>query len=373
MHRIAQARSEVYSALAACFRPPQEGLLRERPRNGLLLALSRAAKLLSLPWLGAYGEELEALLEATGADRDQALAELEMEYNRLFAVAPLAPPYESVCRGPLRRTMGRCAVEVARCYAADGLSLSPKFKDLPDHAAAELDYLAYLSGQEALAWEGLDFGRALDCRGRALSFLQEHLGRWLPELCRRVIAGTRSPFYLCLAYLARDFVAWDQRQRETRPGSGESQEETELPPTPARRGVVEVRWDRCTLCGACVRACPSGALRIRQEGAGVSLLLKGAGCDGCGGCQLLCPEQALAVRVAEPGAGVGQREQILVRSEEPRCPGCGQALGLPASALKRLEAALGQAAALCPQCKLNRIARYGGAQGRPPKQNMAAR
>lgn len=75
-------------------------------------------------------------------------------------------------------------------------------------------------------------------------------------------------------------------------------------------GLVEVDADKCTACGACVKACPKGlfelrkkwpknraiyvACRSKNKGAVVSKVCK-AGCIGCGKCAKVCPFGAITV------------------------------------------------------------------------------
>lgn len=54
---------------------------------------------------------------------------------------------------------------------------------------------------------------------------------------------------------------------------------------------VRIDRDRCTACGACGRACPTGAAKSKVEGG-----LLGADCYSCARCLNVCPEDAIAYR-----------------------------------------------------------------------------
>jgi formate hydrogenlyase subunit 6/NADH:ubiquinone oxidoreductase subunit I len=73
---------------------------------------------------------------------------------------------------------------------------------------------------------------------------------------------------------------------------------TAAPPLP----VLDVT--RCTGCGDCVAACPTGCLGV--SGA-VAWLPRPADCVGCGGCEQVCPAGAVRVPAVTP----------------PPSPGCG--------------------------------------------------
>ena len=75
-------------------------------------------------------------------------------------------------------------------------------------------------------------------------------------------------------------------------------------------GLVEVDPDKCTACGACVKACPKGLFELRKKwpknraiyvacrsknrGAVVMKACK-AGCIGCGKCEKVCAFGAITI------------------------------------------------------------------------------
>lgn len=107
------------------------------------------------------------------------------------------------------------------------------------------------------------------------------------------------------------------------------------------RALPVVHADACLLdktplagCEACVRACPTGALRLEPEG----LALVAELCTGCGACGAVCPARAITVGrcvpvpLSEPdGSGI---VAAVCPQRAPRDPAaiCVQALGLEALA-----------------------------------------
>ena len=117
---------------------------------------------------------------------------------------------------------------------------------------------------------------------------------------------------------------------------------------------VKVDAGLCTLCGACARACPEGALKLAESGGSVELTFDPALCLACGACARACPEGAVEVTVgAYPGA-----RTVLASSMLQVCPSCGRPFA-PARLVERVAAKLAatglQAALdtvrLCPYCR----------------------
>ena len=96
----------------------------------------------------------------------------------------------------------------------------------------------------------------------------------------------------------------------------------------------------CTMCGVCVRACPTGALRLDTSTvAGVerhSLRIRVPSCTDCGQCTTFCPERAITRRGAVPWSIVldDKEPRVLARVEVRHCVRC-QAI-IPAQVLSDL-------------------------------------
>jgi DMSO reductase family type II enzyme chaperone len=213
MNERACFRGQMYAALAQCFCKPELASAGENGTDSLAHTLQQAAVAFDEPALGQIVADLLRTLEIPGDEEqvEQALRELEIEYNRLFVGPghPQNPPYESVFRHP--RGFTRSGVieavvqDVVRHYAQAGLGLASNYHDLPDHVATELGFMAYLAMQEA---EADDNEKAVWVE-RERAFLREHLGAWLPRFCRQVWETSRHPFYVTLAQLTSAFVSLD--------------------------------------------------------------------------------------------------------------------------------------------------------------------
>jgi TorA maturation chaperone TorD len=142
------------------------------------------------------------------------LEELRVDYTRLFLNpgAPLAAPYESVWVG---RKDPMAAEEVNQSvraiYREGGFDVDDDFRDLPDHIAAELEFLYTLLFREArTALSGHDAERqsVIALRRR---FVDLHVGRWIEPFADAMREGGESGLYRALADLTERFVRAESR------------------------------------------------------------------------------------------------------------------------------------------------------------------
>lgn len=192
------ARADLCRYLAACYYEPTPAFAEER----MFAALLAAAQ--------SLGDEYATSARRLGeAFADTALPELLVDYTRLFIgpLGTLARPYGSVWLGGDVTLMQDSSVAVQALYEEGGFAIDEAFRELPDHVAAELEFLYLLIHQQnvAQARSELDAVHAnADLRRR---FLDAHLGRWAPAFARAVEEGAQTPFYRELAALTARFVA----------------------------------------------------------------------------------------------------------------------------------------------------------------------
>lgn len=154
--------------------------------------------------LGASAEGLRKAVAALPGEPGEALRAMQTEYTRLFINAlphVPAPPYASAysAQGML---MGEPAEAALRAYRKAGLDLAETFGDLPDHIAAELEFLALLEERAAEAQEKGEKEQAQEWEEEKEAFLSRQLIPWLPEFGRRVEETARLAFYPELVKLA---------------------------------------------------------------------------------------------------------------------------------------------------------------------------
>jgi ferredoxin len=103
-------------------------------------------------------------------------------------------------------------------------------------------------------------------------------------------------------------------------------------------GAITVNKDSCTLCLACVSACPASALQDNQNAPQLRFIEKN--CVQCGLCETTCPENAIAL-VPRLLAAPERKQPVLLNEARPwACIRCGKPFGTQ----KAIEAMLGKLA-----------------------------
>jgi ferredoxin len=103
-------------------------------------------------------------------------------------------------------------------------------------------------------------------------------------------------------------------------------------------GSIAVDKDKCTLCLACVSACPASALQDNQNAPQLRFIEKN--CVQCGLCETTCPEDAISL-VPRLLAAPERRQPVVLNEAKPwACIRCGRPFGTQ----KAIEAMLGKLA-----------------------------
>lgn len=100
-------------------------------------------------------------------------------------------------------------------------------------------------------------------------------------------------------------------------------------PSHAPYGRIRIAAQGCTLCLACVSACPTAALSDNPDKPQVSLTE--AACVQCGLCANTCPEQVITLEARYNATPAAMRPQVLHEEEPATCVSCGKAFGTKAS------------------------------------------
>jgi len=189
-------RSNFYRILASAFSPP-------RPETESVYdALLEAHSILHIT---------EDPSEQTGAS--QGFPALAREHLRLFVGPGHVPcaPYEAVHRKDRPDfekglVMGPSTAEVRRTYLAAGLEVSKTYTDLPDHIAAEMEFMHFLCAEESKFERNGNQQEAAKMKWLQQEFHKSHLEPWVKDFADCILRSTTSPFYKAAARVLKEFA-----------------------------------------------------------------------------------------------------------------------------------------------------------------------
>ena len=108
-------------------------------------------------------------------------------------------------------------------------------------------------------------------------------------------------------------------------------------PAGAPFGTVEVKVEGCTLCLACVSACPTGALLDDPERP--MLRFAEDACVQCGLCQATCPEKVISLKPQLDFRAATAPARVIKQEEPFHCIRCDKPFGVK-STIERVLAKL---------------------------------
>lgn len=195
------ARADLSRLLAACYYQPGP----EFSEENLFDSMHGAAARLD----AGLAAQARRLGEAFGAADPQ---ELLVDYTRLFLGPIEAParPYGSVWLQARQGLMQDSTVAVLDLYADGGFEMDESFRDLPDHVAAELEFMYLLLFRQAEALRNGDEQARQRFAGLQRQLLDEHLGRWVVPFAAATAGSAQTDFYRGLAGLTDAFVGMER-------------------------------------------------------------------------------------------------------------------------------------------------------------------
>lgn len=168
---------------------------------------------------GAFPIPLKASIERArrawrGVDDDGLAA----EYLRLFQGSGPVSLHETAY-GDGCRPGGRPVeiADVSGFYLAFGVEPSEANPEIPDHVGAEAEYLSLLLLKEAFARIQRQNPELALTRDAARKFVEDHLGRWAPNLRNRLKEAKAAPPYQAHAALLAAAVEAEGRRLAARP------------------------------------------------------------------------------------------------------------------------------------------------------------
>lgn len=172
------------------------------------------------------------------------------------------PTYETAYRGRDVFRQANVMADVAGCYAAHGLQVGTGERERPDHITVELEFMAFLTAQQAYALERLTGVEAGASEHTQRLFLREHLGTWGPGFGRRVQATARHDLYRHLGALLAVWLEADMRFLGVEPSEVADEP---MPPPPPEDGTCGVPVDERADLAAGVGSTVTWPIRLGES------------------------------------------------------------------------------------------------------------
>lgn len=203
----ARQRCQTYRWLALSFYPPDEELAQAIQTGRIARELLTEAG-----WLGKDADILEPYIQQLSAHQGTTLSHLKNDYARLFGkglerVSPRASAYFWRDASHMLDTGQEMNISLRQIYSHFGLT---PIEGMEDHVAVQLEFLSFLCEREAGYWESLAQKTARELRREEATFLEDHLGRWLPEFFWRVHRRLPDSIYAVFAGYGDTWIALDQ-------------------------------------------------------------------------------------------------------------------------------------------------------------------
>ncbi len=204
MKELAGHRSNIYGLLAAIYRREMTSDLLQQIKDPQFLGVLTQ---LGIELNNGFFKKPEKKL----------LEDLAVEYARIF----LGPgkhlsPHESVHHqrenAQWGQLWGESTAEVKKIIESSGLEYKSEYKGLPDHISVELEFMQQVILREEQAWEADDKDMAFLCLENEKKFIKEHLVRWVPIFCEKVIQEAELPFYREMAGLTKKFIEFENEE-----------------------------------------------------------------------------------------------------------------------------------------------------------------
>jgi len=164
---------------------------------------------LDAPLFGKHFESFHQTL-LTG-ETEKLRRELAADFAALFlglSARPVAP-YESVYTSDEKLLMQEAYSAVLEAYQAEGLHPS-ELKSvgfLPqDHISYEFEFMAALCQESATLFESGNTKQGIRSLKKQRSFLEEHILKWVPQMCDDVLKQAKTSFYQGVATLTKSFL-----------------------------------------------------------------------------------------------------------------------------------------------------------------------
>jgi TorA maturation chaperone TorD len=210
---LARCRGDLYNLLSTAYIriPARETLelgwkpavdLLRFPREESKEALQRVDKGLNL---------IRSYDSSGGVLEEKTLTNLSRDWTRLFRGVEkkgILPPYESLYRtGKLQEKPSR---EIHRLFSQMGIRVPDEWHQPPDYIGVELDFMRLLCSKELEAYEKQETDILSGTLHAEQSFVENHLGVWVPQFCEKMFSQAEEDYFRGLAHLTVGLIKYDR-------------------------------------------------------------------------------------------------------------------------------------------------------------------
>lgn len=198
---LEKARSVIFNIYSALFCQPDKAVIGD---VNIFKRLEQASQF-------CYPNSSNQVKELKSAADSFSDTELLIEYARLF-IGPFktfAPPYSSVYLGSKNTVYSEETIWVMQFYKKTGLDFDRDIHDLPDHIAVEFEFIYYMIYNEVSQFEENNIEKAKFYHTSQSEFANEHLRKWVPLFCAKIIEETKNGYYQFLAESLHSLIEVD--------------------------------------------------------------------------------------------------------------------------------------------------------------------
>ena len=213
LHTLTKIRRDLYGLLSSAYIQIPEKKIFE-------LKWEPAVELLRYPQEGcdkAFNQIQKSLnlVKSYRARKDltdeETLKNLSKDWTRLFRGVVrdgILPPYESLYRA--ERLQKKPAQEINRLFSKMGVQVPEEWHQPTDYIGVELDFMRLLCEKELRHRDNGELNALRETIEEEKSFLEGHIGLWVPIFCKRMLEETGEEYYLGIAHLTLGFVEFDR-------------------------------------------------------------------------------------------------------------------------------------------------------------------
>lgn len=195
----------------------------DTPNNEYIEAIQENDLLAAIPYQSATDlvasgvKRIADDFQKDGGMTEERILSLGDDHMQLFVGPGKLPaaPWEAIYVSEKRMVFQASTIAVRRAY--EQYQLQPeRFKREPDdHIALELDFMARLCELFAAAIRGKKYSEAKNILDSQIQFLENHLGKWVPDFCADIRDNAWSEFNKGMADILEGYINEETKYCDT--------------------------------------------------------------------------------------------------------------------------------------------------------------